>query len=231
MRGGQVAKKSSKSKRKQPRASLLSRIPPQTRNAVLAGLAGLGVIWGVVWAYYKYTTIPVPPLASTKAEEVCSYLGDARGFSRLSIPKREEFLIGVYQQFNTEQGVQEFNQALRSMSMQEREVFLDATMEVGRARVMEFADEYNKLPRGKDRSQFVDKVITNFRTLQGDLGGKGNPSMNVGEPFKPFAPQRSDEWSKMLVTKTTARERAKAQPLIDAISKRLKEMENLQRRG
>ena len=226
-----MAKKSSMSKKTQPRVPLLSRIPPRTRNAALAGLAGLAVLWGAVWAYYTFTTLPPPPLTSASADKVCSFLGDPRGYSRMSIPRREEFLINAYQQFNTDDGRGEFNRALRSMSMQERQVFLDATIEVGRVRVMEFADQYNKLPRGKDRTQFVDKAITNFRALQGDLSGHGNPALNVGEPFKPFAPQRSDEWSKMLVTKTTARERAKAQPLIDAISKRIKETENLQRRG
>lgn len=226
-----MAKKYSKGVKKKPAVPLLSRISPQTRNAALAGLVGLGVIWGAVWAYYKFTTIAPPPLASTPAKEVCDFLGDTRGFSRLSIPKREQFLLSAYQQFNTEQGVQDFNQALRSMSMQEREVFLNATIEVGRVRVMEFAEQYNKLPRGKERSKFVDRVIANFRSLQGDLGGQGNPNLNVGEPFKPFTPQRSDEWSKTLVTKTTARERAKAQPLIDAISKRLKETQIPPRRG
>ncbi|HSW46219.1 MAG TPA: hypothetical protein VLM89_11685 [Phycisphaerae bacterium] len=213
-----------------PKTSLLSRIPARTRNTILIGLGCAALLGGGVWLYYKVTTIPPPAVAKSSAQKVCDYLGDPRGFNRLSIPRREEFLTNTYQHFNTDAGREEFNRALRAMSVQERQAFLDATIEVARDRVMKFADEYRRTPR-RDQTKFVDNVITGFRALQGDLGGRGNPNMNVGEPFKPFAPQRSDELGKMLVTKTTARERAKAQPLIDAISKRMKEMQAIQPRG
>jgi hypothetical protein len=225
-----VAKAVSKKKAKGQAPGLLSRIPTRVRNAALIGVGAAAVLAAGVWAYYEFTTITPPKLAVASADQVMSYLGDTRGFSRLSIPKREEFLANTYQQFSSEEGRVALNRALRSMSMQERQVLMDATVDVMRTRVVEFSDEYNRLPK-TDRPQFVDNVISNFRKMQGDLGGRGNSNMNVGEPFKPFVPERSDDWSKMLVTRTTARERAKAQPLIDALAKRVKETQGQAKRG
>ena len=74
------------------------------------------------------------------ADEVTKYLGDARGYSRLSIPKREEFLLGTYQQYNTPEGRVALNRALRSMSTQELEVFANATFDVARERGGETAE-------------------------------------------------------------------------------------------
>ncbi len=225
-----MAKAVIKKKAKGPAPGLLSRIPTRVRNAALIGVGSAAVLAAGVWAYYEFTTITPPKLAVASADQVTSYLGDARGFRRLSIPKREEFLTNAYQQFSSEEGRVALNRALRSMSMQERQVLMDATVDVMRTRVVEFSDEYNRLPK-TDRPQFVDNVISNFRRMQGDLGGQGKPNMNVGEPFKPFAPERSDDWSKVLVTRTTAKERAKAQPLIDALAKRVQETRGQAKRG
>jgi len=229
-RGLRVAKAVSKKRTSRQVPGLLSRIPPRVRNAVLIGAGSVLVLVAGTWAYYEFTTIPPPKLVGAKADQVTSYLGDARGFNRLSIPKREEFLANTYQRFASQEDRVALNRALRSMSMQEREVFLDATVDVMRTRVIQFSDEYNRLPK-TDRPKFVDNVLTNFRRMQGDLGGRGDPNLNVGEPFKPFAPERSDDWSKMLVSRTTARERAKAQPLIDAVAKRVKETQGQAKRG
>ena len=225
-----MAKAVSKKKAKGQAPGLLSRIPTRVRNAVLIGVGSAAVLAAGVWAYYEFTTVTPPKLAVASADQVMSYLGDTRGFSRLSIPKREEFLANTYQRFSSQEDRVALNRALRSMSMQERQVLMDATVDVMRTRVVEFSDEYNRLPK-TDRPKFVDNVIGNFRKMQGDLGGRGNSNMNVGEPFKPFVPERSDDWSKMLVTRTTARERAKAQPLIDALAKRVKETQGQAKRG
>ena len=225
-----MAKAVSKKKAKGQAPGLLSRIPTRVRNAVLIGVGSAAVLAAGVWAYYEFTTVTPPKLTVASADQVMSYLGDTRGFRRLSIPKREEFLANTYQQFNSEEGRVALNRALRSMSMQERQVLMDATVDVMRTRVVQFSDEYNRLPK-TDRPKFVDNVISNFRKMQGDLGGRGNSNMNVGEPFKPFVPERSDDWSKMLVTRTTAKERVKAQPLIDALAKRVKETQGQAKRG
>lgn len=217
-----MSTKTKKSGKKSSGGSLFSGISPRTRNTILVGVGSAALIAGLVWAYYALTTIPPPPVDKVAAQEVTDYLGNPRGYGRLSVPRREEYLVGVYQQFNTPKGMEDLNRALRSMSMQERQVFVDATFDVARERVMVLAEEFNRTPP-KDRQRFVDNAISNFRNLQGNLGGGGNPNMNVGEPFKPLAPEQSDGWNKVLFSKTSARDRAKAEPLIDAMAKGLRE--------
>jgi len=192
------------------------------RNTILVGAGSVALIVGLAWAYYALTTVPPPPVDKTPVQEVTDYLGNPRGYSRLSVPRREEYLVSVYQQYNTPQGMTDLNRALRSMSMQERQVFVDATFDVAREKVLVLAEEFNRTPP-KDRQRFVDHAIGNFRSLQGNLGGGGNPNMNVGEPFKPLAPEQSEDWNKVLFSKTSARDRVKAEPLIDAMAKRLRE--------
>ncbi len=226
---GPVVKKPKAKSGKSSVAALLSRISPRTRNTILIGLGSVAVVLAGIWAYYAFTTVPPPVLAQSSAEQVTNYLGNPQGYSRLSIPRREEFLTATYQHYNTPDGREKLNRAVRSMSMQERQVFVDATFDVAREKMMQAADDFHRTPR-QDRPRFVDSVIRNVRSLQGDLGGQGNPNMNLGEPFKPLAPERTEDWNKVLFSKTTARDRAKAEPLIDAIAKRVKEQQSQARR-
>lgn len=208
----------------------MDRVSPRTRNTILIALGSVVLLGACVWAYYAFTTVPPPVLTKATPEQVSSYLGNPQGFSRLSVPKREEFLVNTYNQFGSPEGWEKLNRALGSMSMQERQVFADATFDVARMRVLETAKEFNRTPQAQ-RQQFVDSAIANFRTMQSNLGGRGNPNQNVGEAFKPLAPERSEDWNKVLFSKTSARDRAQAEPLVDAIAKRIKEQRAQEGKG
>ncbi len=198
-------------------------LSPQTRNALIAVAAAVGVLVGGWWAYMKLTTIPPPVLAETAPERVAEYLGDSRGFSRLSIPRREEFLVEVAYRFENPQERAAFTSALRQMTRQEQETLLDATFEVFQVHVMDLADRYNRQPTPRARAAFARQASQDFRQIQSRLGGGGNPEMSMGEPFREFVPQSSEQWQRMLVTRTTPTERARAQPLIEEMMKQERE--------
>lgn len=212
----QAGKKRAKSKKAQKKGPLLS---PQTRNALIVGAAAVVVLVGGWWAYMKLTTIPPPALATTLPEKVAAYLGDERGFTRLSIPRREEFLVEVAQRLDNNEERLAFNRAVRQMTRQEQETLLDATFEVFQTRVMDMAEKYNRQPTQRAKTAFARQAIQNFRQMQNRLSGHGNPDMSVGRPFEKFVPQSSEQWQRMLVTRTTPSERAKAQPLIEEFMK------------
>jgi hypothetical protein len=114
--------------------------------------------------------------------------------------------------------------AFAKMSAREKQVFADATIETAKKRFLDNANEYNHLPKHK-QGQFVEKLITGFEAQRAPLGGGGGQD-NLGEAFKSMVPTTTDGITKALVTKTSARQRAKAQPLFDAVAARYKEMKD-----
>lgn len=196
----------------------------RAKKIMLASIGGLAVIVGAVWFYFALTTASPPDLQNSTPEQVAQFLSNEQGFARMPIPRREQFLQECFQRFKTEEERMQLVRLFRQMSPAELQVVLDATYEIVHAMVMDNAQRYSNATSSKDRQALVDSLISRFKAMQGELSGQGNSHMNVGEPFKQFMPTNSDELSKMLVTRTTPAERAKAQPLIDAVARRYKEM-------
>lgn len=211
-----------------------------TRIAIGA-LAAVALLAGGWWAYFKFTTIPPPDLAVAKSDEVASFLGSERGFARMSVDDRQEYLAQTCQRFGQGQDRVEFVQALDRMSDREQKVFLDAFFEVGRTRVVQHAEVFNKLRSPREKKQFVDHAIRTLdgitRSLNGSAvgpapglvsapmpGAPDGPVPSIGEPFKRHLPRGGDELMKEVVNRTTAKDRADAKPFIDAMAARYKEL-------
>ena len=148
-----------------------------------------------------------------------------------------------------------FVQGLQQMSSGEREVLNNGVFEIGREHVMSHAKEYASLPPSQ-RASYVSKALDQFQDMRSRLsgqklvgpgGGKGNgngtgsPNNNGGdasnpggndlsEPLKKDLPSSSDEMMKMLVDRTSGRERAEAKPFIDAMATQYKERQGKKRR-
>ena len=194
----------------------------QTQMTIAALAGAVVLIVGGWWTYMKLTTVPPPDLAEASTEEVADYLGEQRGFARQSIAGREAFLAETFQKYSSYDDRLSLCRSLDRLSQREKQVLVDATYEVFHTRVMEIADQFNRQTTKKKKKEFVDKAIGNFRKMQANLGGGGDANLNVGQPFKSFLPQRKEEWQKMLITKTTPSDRAKALPLLEAFAEREK---------
>lgn len=196
----------------------------RTKKLLLACTASVVVAGGGWYAYYALTTIAPPDLTTSSPEQVVDYLGNQRGFSRLSLDRREQFLVQASQRFLQDpRSRDQLNQALRRMSPAEQQVFVDAGFELATSRFLDRAREYQRVSPSQ-RRQFVDNMIRDFEQTRQQLAGF-TPQENLAEPFKNSMPTTSDGLTKAIVTRTNARQRAEAQPLFDALTARHKQLE------
>jgi hypothetical protein len=239
------------SKRKRHRKGRESkgfRISEKTRNIALIVASCVLVIGGGYWAYATFSTVAPPDLQKASAQEVASFLGNDRGISRMNIDEREAYLANVFtDRFGRGEDQTELNRALRRMSSMERQVLQEATFEVAKVRVLDHARDYQNMS-GRQQAQFVDQAIRDFEQLQRHIGTFGQqatgrqrpkntpvgprggpaapPEESFIEDFRRDMPTGSDELMKAVVSRTNARERAVAQPLLEAIAARKAELED-----
>jgi hypothetical protein len=217
-------------------------LSPGTKKALIAGVVGVLVLVLGVWAFEVLTAPPKPDLKVAKIDQVIEFLGHPRGFARMPVEKREQFLVDVAQAYSTPQRFEEMSHALAQMSFVERQQFVDGVFEIGKVKFVKASEEYARTPK-KDRAQFVDHVIRDMERLRASLtatpgggdrprvaGGGGGPQMasvgSLASVFKEHVPTKSDAWAKAIVDRTTPAERQKAKPLADDVAKRLDQLHN-----
>jgi hypothetical protein len=196
----------------------------RTKKIVLISTGCVMLAVGSWWAYTTFTTVPPPPLATAKPQEVSNFLGNPRGYARMGFEARERYLAETLSRFSEGPARQELGTAFAKMSTREKQVFVDATIETAKKRFLDHASEFNRLPKSR-QSQYVDNMIMNFEAQRAPLAGGGGTD-NLGEAFKSMVPTTTDGMTKALVSKTNSRQRAKAQPLFDAVAVRYKELKD-----
>jgi hypothetical protein len=218
------------------------QLSDRSKLIVLVTTGCLTLVVGGWWAYMKLTTVPPPPIETSTPQHVVKFLGDQRGFPHMRLDDREQYLADMYKRFGEGEARQELANAFAQMSSRERQVFVDTAIEGFKVRFLESANEYNRLPVNK-RGQFVDRMIRTFESQRSSLAGTGSggtrgpgaarggrgKAENLGEPFKAMVPTTTDGMTKLLVSKSNSRQRAKAQPLFDAVAVRYKEIQDSRR--
>jgi hypothetical protein len=82
-----------------------------------------------------------------------------------------------------------------------------AAMDIGLDQLTREARRYNQLsPR--EREEFVDEALKAQAELKKQVAG-------LTDPFKDGLPTNQQGWTKMLVARTSASQRAKIKPLVD----------------
>lgn len=215
-------------------------VSDRTKKVLIIGASGLLVLIGAWWAVDILVAPAKPDVAVAPVEQVAEFLGNPRGFARMPIERREQFLVDVVQSCNTPERVQSMSKALSQMSFTERQQFLDGTFEIVKDKFVRASDEYVRTPRAK-RGQYVNQVIKNFEGLRTRLAGPApaaaaprgtaghagpaartdGPVATLASPFQDHIPQKSDALTKMVVDRTTPSERAKVKPLADDILQEL----------
>ncbi len=215
--------------------SKTSGLSDQAKKRLMIGAGCVVLAVGGWWGYFSFTTIAPPDLnkldtSPAAAEQVVSYYGDPRGLIRLPVERQEQYLTQVYQKFSQGEPRARLIQELNQMSSSERETMQAVIFEITRKHVAEMAEGYMNTPFSQ-RAQYIDKAISNLESVRHELGG-GTAANSVAAPLKKGMPIGKDELAKMLVTRTDGPERAKAEPFINAMADRYKEMKNpdIQRR-
>jgi len=173
---------------------------------------------------------PPPEIQAATPQQIAEYLGDSRGLARLSLPKREEYLVHVVETYNSDPvRCEQLSRALGQLSYEQQQQFLDAVFEIGKDKVMKAAAEYKRTPPVR-RRRFVDDVIRNVDAFRNSLagparaqagpGGGAAPVPTLVSPFEKHIPKKSDQWTKMIVSRTSPAERAQAKDLVDDLAAR-----------
>ncbi|UCD28489.1 MAG: hypothetical protein JSV03_15630 [Planctomycetota bacterium] len=199
----------------------------KTKVSLIVLASSVLVIGGGVWAYYTFTTVPPPVLEKSESEEIVSFLGNSRGIARMPVNRRYDYLVQTYKRYSRGSDRDRFVRQLRQMSRGEKQVLLNATFDIARNQVEEHSKQYNKIRSKKEREKYVDNYIRSFDNMRMELGGAG-PGTDLGSPFRNDLPQSSDEWVKIAMSRTNARERAQAKPMLEAVAARVQEMRSQQ---
>jgi hypothetical protein len=200
-------------------------MPDGMKKSLLITAACIVVAGSGIWAYMTLTTISPPPPAKSTPENVTDFLGNSRGFARMPVNRRADYMADAIQRFSSDpDSLQRFHRSLNRMTRKQREVFTDAVFDAGRVQFMDKAREYNRMSP-HNRHRFIDQTIRDFETLQSKFAGPPGAG-SLGKVFEKDMPRNTDEWMKFIVTKTSPRERAEAEDLFDALAARHKELED-----
>lgn len=249
MKGLVVSKHSKRTHKRGKKQAKKGGMSDSAKKKLAIGTGSVAVLVLGVWAWFAFTTIAPPKLDTADSQQVAAFLGNKRGFKRMPVDRREAFLNSAYQRFSRGQDRGDFTRSLRQMSSSEKRVFVNAGFDIASKKFMKQAREYNKTPANK-RAQALDKIIRNFEGMRRELGGgdrryaggagggggggggvaPGGGRMidggSVADPFKGAIPTKSDELMKVLINKTSPKERAEARPLIDDLAERYKELKD-----
>ena len=176
------------------------------RKLVIAGggvAIGLLLTVTTIWLMDVLFAPPVPELSTASAHEVAAFLAHKRGFARLPIEERRRFLLDIYEHGGSEGLGDEFER----MAPSDRSQVRNAVLDVGLDQLSREARVYNSLPPEK-REEFVDEFMVRNDAMREQLS-------SLAEPFQDGLPKRQDQWTKLLVTRTSASDRAKLKPLVD----------------
>src|SRR5688500_2349312 len=150
-------------------------LPDKTRKILIGTIAGLALIGGCWWAYLTFTTVAPPMLVEAgppeTVAEVAAYLGDERGFGRLSVDQQEQYLVSAFETFGQQpEALALFNRMLQQMSTSERQVLNDGIFEIARKHLVKHAEVYSNLPLAQ-RAPYIDKAIEAMETMRNEIVG------------------------------------------------------------
>jgi len=194
------------------------------RAWVILALCVLAVV-GLCFYFLLYAARTPPDLSQATLQEVVAYLVAPRGLAKLPLDRREQYLIDAYQRFARDDEWGKAGRLFRQVPPVELEIFRDAVFEIGRARFMGYAREFNRLPADQRRA-YLDQTIRNITEMGARLGGQIDKARSLAEPLKEVIPSDNDALMQYVITKTSPRERAEAQALVDALLQRYAELKN-----
>ena len=204
------------------------RIGRQVIIGVSGVLGAIVVASGAYFAYDKVTAIAPPDVKEAKPEEIGDFMGHPRGFARLPVPKRGEFLGGLAAAHTKPEKREKLAKAFRRMTSEEKKVCWDAIWDVGYDAVNKEVDAFRKLPP-EERAAFIDKRIAAYNRGRIYVAGNSRAAQYspplFDESWLEGMPTNSDGMVKMIIAKTRPKDRVRMKPFVEALTSRVDELD------
>ncbi len=178
-------------------------------------IAGGGVVFGllllltITWVVDLALAPAVPDIQTASAEQVAAFLANKRGFSRLPINDRRKMLFEIWS--SSQELSDGMGEAFARLSSRDRGQVRIEAMRVAMDHLVRAARSYRKL-NPKERDKYIEDFLDEHEALRVQLRG-------MVDSFKDSLPTRSNEWTKSIVTQTTARQRAQVKPFVDHLAR------------
>ena len=197
----------------------IKRIWHEDRPKIVWGtVLGGGTLVILVGAFFLYDALVSPPKpALDQPQAVAEYLGHARGWRKLSVPQRKEWLGQVVQANATGSQRKALAAAFRRLPKADRRVFMDGFLDIVMPEVLADARAFNRTP-ARQRNNFLRQKLQDFGNLNNALRGNGGASTNLLGPFGAALPSNAAGWTKTLVQKTSPTDRATMKPYVDQLT-------------
>lgn len=170
-------------------------------------LLGSLLLITISWLANLILAPSVPDMRVASATQVAEFMANPRGFTRMPITDRRQMLFDIW---NSGPDMNEhLADEFARLPSDGRDQVRIAAMKLAMDQLERAARTYRQLGP-KDRDRFVGEFIESIEELREQLRG-------IGDAFKDNLPTKSDEWTKSLVTQTTARQRARVKPFVDHV--------------
>ncbi len=203
----------------------------QRQVSIVAACVGASVVMilGAFWLYDLIVAPPVPNLETASPEEVATFMAHRRGLARLPMQERKVRLFEIFRHYTPPERRDALARAFDRMPQSERSQVRDAVFEVAKDQLMQDVDLYRQLSSQR-RGSFVEERVKHYDQFRRHLRRRDTGKALV-DPFSKGLPTRSDEWMKMVVSRTTADERAKARDYLDHVTEVVERMKKREQRS
>ena len=204
----------------------VSRLPTEYRRQTIIALSC--VVAAVViggGAYVLYDVLispPTPDLTVAKVPEVAAFMAHARGFVRLPATERRRFFGDVMKRYSEPSRRWELVAHLDTLSTEEKRQLREAVFVVAQDEFFEDLERFNRTPESR-RDEFVDESLVRLLGFVAELKGAGRDTdltrgMGRGLPMTP------NDINTFVMGRTSAGDRARAQPFVEAIERRIDQL-------
>ena len=189
---------------------------PRVVWGTLLGVLCLAFLVGAWLIYDALASPPVPDIRTAPGSEVARFIGHERGWRRMSVPQRKQWLIDLIRNRGEGPRREELVREFRRLSKLEKRVFVDGFIEVVKPELLADARAFAKTPP-KQRSSFLRQRLAAYDGLAMGLRG-GGVGQDLASPFGAALPSRSEDWTSLAIQKTSAPERAEMKPYIEQLT-------------
>ncbi len=190
---------------------------------VLSCVVAAVVIGGGAYVLYDVLiSPPMPDLTVAEAPEVAAFMAHARGFVRLPATERRRFFGEVMERYRDPSCRRELVAHLDTLSTQEKLQLREAVFVVVQDEFFEDVERFRQTPESR-RDEFVDESLVRLLGFVAELKGAGRDTdltrgMGQGLPMTP------NDINTFVVGRTSAGNRARAQPFVQAVERRIEEL-------
>jgi hypothetical protein len=193
---------------------------------VLACMAGsVAITGGAVLLYQLLVTPAIPDVNVATPPQIASFLGHPRGLLRLPQTERCQFIGRVLERYRDPQDRRELARQLHILPPDDKQQIREVFLTVVQDQFFEDLEQYYQTPEPL-RDEFVDNSLIHLGQLAAQLRGSG-PDTDLTVGMRDGLPASPAQLNKFIVART--RDRARAQPFIDRVERRLKQLETSER--